>query len=138
MGFVFGSNTLNRPQRTAKRSYTNEQPTCCKRSPKHTHYISNNGTAAPVPHSTLARILESIHPTTRIGCAFHIMAGGKLSRRGIVLDDKPHTYSVQFVDVWGLPHGEMKTVSKERTDSWKWYVDVEHSNVVYDKVFGVQ
>jgi hypothetical protein len=96
-----------------------------------------NGTPTPEPHSTLARILESIHPTTRVGCAFHIMAGGELSRRGIILGETPNTFIVSYCDVFGMP-SEMKTVSKRRTTSWKWFVDVEHSNVAYDKLFGVK
>ena len=81
---------------------------------QNTDILSGNGTAVPVPPSTLACILSSLqHPSTRIGYAFHIMAEDKLSRRGIVLDDRPDTYIVQFVDV-------------------------EHSNAVYDKLFGVQ
>src|SRR5690349_2591207 len=91
---------------------------------QNTTIISGHGPAAPVPHSTLARIFSSITPS-RIGCAFHVMTNGQLERRGIVLDETPNTLIVQFVDVWGLPHGEMKIVYKKRTESWKWFVDVE-------------
>jgi hypothetical protein len=97
---------------------------------------SGNGTAAPVPPSTLARVLESTHPTSRVGCAFHIMAHGKLARRGIVLNDTPNSFIVQFVDVWGLPD-EIKKVSKERATTWKWFINVQHSNHTYDKLFAV-
>jgi len=104
---------------------------------QNTDILPDNGTAASVPHSTLARIIESLNPTTRVGCAFHIMSNGRLARRGIVLDDTPNTFIVSYCDVFGIPH-ETKTVSKKRTDSWKWFVDVKHSNHAYDKLFRVQ
>ena len=97
--------------------------------------IEPSGSEAPA-RSTLARILASISPT-RTGFAFHVMHNGKLSRRGIVLHETSKAFDVAYCDVFGLPV-EMKRVSKEQTTSWKWFVDVEHSNVAYDKVFGVQ
>jgi hypothetical protein len=104
---------------------------------QNTTIISGNGPAAPVPHSALARIFASTTPS-RIGCAFHVMSNDQLERRGIVLDETTNTFIVQFVDVWGLPHGEMKIVSKKRTENWLWFISVEHSNCAYDKLFRVQ
>jgi hypothetical protein len=98
--------------------------------------IGPSGSEAPA-RSTLAHILEAMHHTKRVGYAFHVMSNGRLVRRGIVLDESPSSLIVSYCDVFGMPH-EVKKISKARVASWKWFVDVEHSNVVYDKLFGVQ
>jgi hypothetical protein len=117
----------------------NNLPTAVLESQHNPNPIELSGSDAPArQNSVLASILESVaNDNKRIGYAFHTMNQGHLERRGIVLDETSKTYTVSFCDVFGMP-SEMKKVSKERTTSWKWFVDVEHSNVVYDKLFGVQ
>ena len=93
---------------------------------------------AVAPESTLARIIAPLLETpSRVGCAIHIMSKGRLARRGLVIDETPGTYIVQWIDVFGMP-AETRTIAKSKTKSWKWFVDVPHSNVVYDRMFNQQ
>jgi len=66
------------------------------------------------------------------------MSNGRLARRGIVTEDNRTHYVVYFVDaLTGIPN-VMARVPKANTVKWKWFIGIEHSNVVYDKLFGVQ
>jgi hypothetical protein len=102
--------------------------------------------------SVLARVLaQQVEPTpnekplytsdylarlnvSRVGKAFHILTSkGELLRRGYVIDDSKHAYTVQFIDPFTCLPRKTQRFVKSATAKWQWFDGVEESNVEYDR-----